>query len=685
MKKIKYTLLLLFSITIMGTYAQNNPPVAVDDFYSTTSGHGGFNQVLSNDSDPDGDNLSIDTVIHNPDNSSSVVIGTSVVDYTANMLFYGVDTVYYVVCDDGTPSLCDTGRLIVEVTYVLLEAFEDLDVNKVRARFNANGWDFWDNSVGHAYEVPKGGGKHSIFFAGIWIGGKDDQDNLHLSANRFYSIQNMYTGPIMDSLSYSFSQDSLWNKLWKINKSTIEAHQADWQTPGYTPPEVIRTWPGNGNPLLGQAGHLAPFFDRNGDQLYDPLDGDYPEIRGDQAVYFIRNDHRGPHDDSFGKILKIEMHGMAYAYDCSEDSALSYTTFINYKIVNRSSNNYFDTYLGVNFDIEIGDPTDDYIECDVKRGSVYGYNGSTIDGYGSPYHYGAYPPAQAVVYLKGPRMDPDLIDNAMGSCDAAINGYGFGDSIVDNEALGLTHFLSYCTPSSQWCYGSGTGDPVTAEQHYNFLRSRWNDGTQAVYGGSGHVSDCSSCEPTQIMYPYISDSCNWSTMGIVPGDTLPWNEPNAGHIPQDKSSVSSAGPFTFLAGDTIEFDIAYVYGRDHSNPDPYAAVINLNERIDSIRSYFLSDQTPCGNFFLGEESVEGQKELPTLSVHPNPATNHIELTDLPTDADGAYKVYNLTGHQVMTGKLGQSALVDIQGLPAGVFFITIDTEDRRLRAKFVKL
>ena len=197
--------------------------------------------VLNNDSDPDGDNLTIDTVIHNPNNSSSYVLGGFIITYSANVLYYGIDTVYYVVCDDGVPSLCDTGRLIVDVTYLLWESYEHLDINEVKARFNANGSDFWDHiNATASFEVPKGGGKHTIFATDIWIGGKDANDSLHIAATRYLAGgQDVYTGPIMDTANYSFSQDSLWNRLWKVNKTTIDSHIANWQVPGYITPEVI--------------------------------------------------------------------------------------------------------------------------------------------------------------------------------------------------------------------------------------------------------------------------------------------------------------------------------------------------------------------------------------------------------------------------------------------------------------
>jgi len=687
METLKYTLCAILTLLAIGTHAQNNPPVANDDVDSTGSGNGGIIFVLNNDTDPDGNTLSVDTVLYNPNNSTAVVLGATVINYTSNMDFYGSDTLYYVVSDDTIPSLSDTGMVIVEVTYVMYESYEYLDINMVKARFNANGSDFWNQGLGNAwYEVPKGGGKHTLFLADMWIGGKDDQDSLHLAAARYNGGgQDIYTGPIMDTSAYSFSQDSLWNRLWKVNKSTIDSHKVNWQSPGYTPAEVIATWPGNGNTSLGQAALLAPFYDRNGDQVYDPYDGDYPEIRGDQAVYFIRNDHRGPHNESFGGILKIEIHGMAYAYDCSEDPALNYTTFIHYKVVNRSSNNYSDTYIGINIDPDIGDYSDDYIGCDVMRGSVFGYNGPNIDGTGAPQHYGQYPPAQGLVYLKGPLMEPDGIDNAAGSCDASVNGYGFGDAIIDNEALGLTHFTYYCNPGIGGCNGATQGDPVTADQYYNLMMSKWKDGSTMVYGGNGHINNCTSCEPTNFMFPDVSDTCNWGTGGITPADTMPWNEQNSGNFPNDRRGITSAGPFTFSSGDTIELDIAYVFGRDSSDTNAYAGVVNMNERIDSVRSYFSKDQTPCGSFFLGEDRITNQTETTGIQVHPNPAGQYVSIANLPPEANRDYQVCDFTGRIVLEGKLDQRGTVDIGALRSGAYIITLPEMDTMLRAKFIKL
>jgi hypothetical protein len=62
------------------------------------------------------------------------------------------------------------------------------------------------------------------------------------------------------------------------------------------------------------------------------MDGDYPLIRGDQALFFIFNDDRNVHSETQGNKLKAEIHGMAYVFDLPGDTAFNNTIFMNYKI-----------------------------------------------------------------------------------------------------------------------------------------------------------------------------------------------------------------------------------------------------------------------------------------------------------------------------------------------------------------
>jgi hypothetical protein len=166
-------------------------------------------------------------------------------------------------------------------------------------------------------------------------------------------------------------------------------------------PDVIQNWPANGNTSNGEASLLAPFVDFNNNGIYEPNLGEYPYIRGDQAIYFMINDDM-VHGESGGKKLGIEVHGLLYSFNNPSDSALFNTVFLTYNIINRSAINYHDVQIGIFSDLDIGYANDDYIGCDSVLNFFYGYNGDEMDGDGTGNTYGAHPPAQGVALLNHP-------------------------------------------------------------------------------------------------------------------------------------------------------------------------------------------------------------------------------------------------------------------------------------------
>jgi hypothetical protein len=75
---------------------------------------------------------------------------------------------------------------------------------------------------------------------------------------------------------------------------------------------------------------------------------------------------------------------MAYGYDRPDDSTLNNTLFMHYDIINRSDNNYHDTYLGLFADFDLGFALDDNIASDVTNGMMYCYNGELLMVTGHP-------------------------------------------------------------------------------------------------------------------------------------------------------------------------------------------------------------------------------------------------------------------------------------------------------------
>ncbi|TDB61342.1 Ig-like domain-containing protein, partial [Arundinibacter roseus] len=93
----------------------NDAPIALNDNTQTTEGTPLSVNVLANDVDPDGDALQNPTVVQAPANGTASVNADGTITYTPNSGFIGTDTLTYRVCDTGTPSLCDSAQVIVQV------------------------------------------------------------------------------------------------------------------------------------------------------------------------------------------------------------------------------------------------------------------------------------------------------------------------------------------------------------------------------------------------------------------------------------------------------------------------------------------------------------------------------------------------------------------------------------------
>jgi hypothetical protein len=101
------------TVTVNGV---NDVPSAVDDAASTDEDIPVAVDVLANDSDPDGDNLTVSAVTQG--SNGTVTTDGSTVSYIPSPGFSGTDTFTYTVCDDGIPPRCDTATVTVTVNGV---------------------------------------------------------------------------------------------------------------------------------------------------------------------------------------------------------------------------------------------------------------------------------------------------------------------------------------------------------------------------------------------------------------------------------------------------------------------------------------------------------------------------------------------------------------------------------------
>ena len=94
--------------------AVNDPPLAVDDYDTTNYNTSVTIIVLDNDSDTENGILTV-SVCDPPLNGSLLINNDGSVTYTPNSDFSGNDKFCYTICDDGTPSRCDSAMVYIRV------------------------------------------------------------------------------------------------------------------------------------------------------------------------------------------------------------------------------------------------------------------------------------------------------------------------------------------------------------------------------------------------------------------------------------------------------------------------------------------------------------------------------------------------------------------------------------------
>ncbi|MFO7723286.1 MAG: T9SS type A sorting domain-containing protein [Bacteroidales bacterium] len=649
-------------------------------------------------------------IVTNPDSIEVYLNETILVDVLVNDYEIGADSIYvdyapgyqvtanrYIVVSLGQTFQGRTGR-VDTVTYHVKQvngtytntgelyitlnngSFDVLDVNNLSARFYAFGHHFWDFNANSQFFAPKNTLKSPIFNNTLWVAGmKTNGGTLHVAAELYRQAGvDYWAGPV--SVQYDSLYDRQWNRMWKLTKAEINHHINNYLIFGYTPIPDIAEWPAHGDTTKGQLWQMAPFYDDNNNGVYEPLLGDYPLIRGDMAMFFVFNDARGLHTESGGLPLGIEVHGMAYGFDQPNDPMMYNTVFLHYDIINRSTYQYDDTYIGMFNDFDLGYAWDDYVQTDVKNGAVFAYNGTAIDGTGQPWAYGANPPAMGMQLLAGPYMNPDGVDNPMVDslnnplCDVSINGANFGDTIVDNERLGLSYSIRFDNAGPTYC-----ADPSVASEYYGYLRGVWRDQNSLSYGGNGHSAGASYGPDCRFIFPAYSDSCLFGTGGLQPNGPFFWNEQTANNQPADRRMLGSSGPFTFLPGASHPMDVAFIFAWDPVANNP---VDTLIEWFGKMKNLFNMNQTMFNPTL--DVQVFNIPAKSNLRLFPNPASHFITIAGLESTGVYPFQLFGLEGRLVMAGMCSNGETIDISNLKTGLYFIRIASPDGALSRKFIK-
>jgi len=606
-----------------------------------------------------------------------------------------------------------------------------LAFNNVRAVIE-NGGNMWTRRGGSGrsgYEVPKTvdfSGANAIYAGGLWMGGVSSAGQLRLAAVLYRASGNDFWPGPLSTVDASVTPDvcQTYDRFWTTERAEAETHLA-WircvndpecdenvEFPGYSVPTAFLQWPAAGDPEVGQALYLAPFFDYDEDGAYNPYAGDYPDygfettveecknkraddpvsLFGDHNIWWVFNDKGDAHTETQGLPIGLEVRAQAFAF--SANNEINNMTFYNYTVINRGSQTLTNTYFGHFVDADLGCSNDDFTGCDVRRGLGYVYNWDDVDegclgavGYGGP---APPPPAIGVDFFEGPYQDNDGVDNPgpdsyLEDFDCLLAqqqngipykgiGIGYGDSIPDNERFGMRAFLYF----NREAPNGNVTDPSIAAHYYNYLRSIWKNGVFMTHGGNG-FDQSGNGVVTRYMFPGDTDPVGWGTNCSPQG---PWVDEDRTFV--DRRFVQSAGPFTLLPGAFNNITLGVVYARSPVG----SAISSLNPlRVADDKAQALFDN--CFKILDGPDAPdvairELDRELILYITNPNGSNNegesYAELDPIIPLNDGGTgppydRFYRFQGYKIYQMKNADASVADIGNVELARLVYQGDLED----------
>lgn len=541
--------------------------------------------------------------------------------------------------------------LLYAITTTAQAPFTDVeyvDVNNIKASVAMHSDLWWrPDSMDAGCFFPKGTLQKPAFVGALWMSGHDQMAGLATSAQTYRYGTDFWPGPASTSGALSYTVSQKWARIWKVSYIDINNFKAQSTHTVANTPLVILEWPAKNNPYAkGRAGaaltitaDMAPFVDANNDGNYNPLQGDYPELKGDQMLWWVFNDNGPTHNNTLTLPIRVEVKARAYAYNRGS-SAVNNIIFYEYDIKNVSNLNYSDYRVALWSDADLGYYNDDYLAFDSVRRMAISMNGDAIDGLNNePDAYGAAPPVTGYTLLQLPG------DNGTNYVPAGSFMYFNNDNTV-------------------------MGNPQSAPEYSNYMRATWRDGGHLVndYVGAGISTKGRGAGP-QVNYVFPGNPRNASE----------WSECQSVNAISDRRFVLSSPDIVFNSGNAIKFAFAMVVtDTSHKNNCDSITFDNVKALADTAWKYYKTPLTPIG---LSVKQLAEQKDY---KLFPNPAKDLLHITWQGGEAD--LKVYDVNGrrmnvpYQYTNGDIR----VDVSALLPGMYMMQCNNDSYRISNLFIK-
>jgi len=546
----------------------------------------------------------------------------------------------------------------------------DLDANNVKARLPHGGSLWWDGNDGK-YIFPKESEVAAIFAGGLWIAGTDPAGNLKLSATTYglaFGSNAYWPGPI-DPITVSTNANTCanWDIHFRATDEAINSHKADFADNGQIDnpiPFDLAGWPAKGNPLFFQTQgfelpnniSLAPFWDENGDGIYNPNDGDYPDIKdASTAIWWIFNTI-GNINSTNSDVAPMEIQAMAYAYN-STTPAINNTTYYDLKLIHRGVESLENTYVSLWIDGDLGCYEDDYVGCMPENDLVFIYNEDAIDGNPNcfcPQGVNTYCeeiPVVGIKLVKGPVCPKVFGDNG----ELLIPESGMSpDTVVQ---LGMSSFM-VIQNNAIGIPPPNMTDPSSSPEYYNYMQGLWRDGSQPMtFNG----------EPSSFIYsgnPGLPVDGDWSMCSQNFGNG-------------DRRMLMNVGPFRMKPGavNQLTFAVTGVENVMHPCPDITPLIEATNQVEDLFDSIITSTKV-----------VSNKSNVISFSPNPMIHEGRFVLED-SNDKIQSIKIFSINGQEIKSiENINESQFTYTNSsLISGMYIYRVFTENgKQYAGKFVK-
>jgi len=461
-----------------------------------------------------------------------------------------------------------------------------LDINNISNTFYADGTHADAGELNNGVRNDSTGEYISTFFSsGLWINGITANGDLHFSGVEFGS--DFQGGLVGDN-------NPFYQQVWQVNRSEVQAFRENFAI-GITKDEVpfnLLKYPAKGNPFSTDFNGnsfmiektLAPFVDIDRDSIYNPLNGDFPLMKGDKMLFWVMHDST-IHELSNGTELEVNVFCKAYAYHRPTLPTVNNTIFVEMEIVNESNNAYSSVNLGLYNDLDIGCSDDDYIGAYPSGNFFYAYNQSQVDNScrGSD-EFGEKIPIQTVLFLNK-KLDK------------------------------FQYFLRDDTAPN-----SGLSDPYNWFQYYNLLSGKFIDGTPLSVDGLGYNPSGNSVLTNYAFPGNPADNTTW-TMCREELENL------------DVRGVGVSGPHELAPGEKLTLYVAHTFFPDVPHPCPDIEPLAKElEQLDNFHQTGFFGNTPI---IATMDALSRPTEVEVINsssrILQAPTTTSLQLYPIPAN------------------------------------------------------